>query len=428
MNVSTDAQVVVPAFQLGSVQQDSTDETRVYAFKGKVLSRYDQTPVEGVLITVRSSDFEVAVTSAATGYYAVENIPEGTYEVEISKPGFTTKKIDALQIDSDLSTVLNILLEPRNPIVVPEEPQFETVWDLSGQVRVIFSAIVYDPDGFQDIKEVRLTHPSLMDAMIQGVQMTPVADDQMDEHKARFQYTSLIPTSRDPRHYSLVVRATDQMGLTGYGVIDVDMPQRVQTSLLYLQLLRNAVNNAVNLQTLTITVTVGKDLFTTIDTENLLSGKSLKTEGASVPPMLEFMKEKGEKNGEEGCYVEVKIYRPDMTLYGTYIVYDTMNITIPDARKQVNGPMRQSTTVPNPLDVEIENPREQYRHRDGHGPTVGYGQGDWRCGHILEYRRGNRFRDHRFLFGGCCRRSRGPCQFGIRLSDEHENGSECDIR
>ncbi|MGV3723183.1 MAG: carboxypeptidase regulatory-like domain-containing protein [Actinomycetota bacterium] len=75
------------------------------------ITRSDTTPIVGA--TVRTTNGPVvgaSTTSDADGDYSLDNLPEGTYTILVSRSGFTSQTISAIEVDPGQTTTVDVVL------------------------------------------------------------------------------------------------------------------------------------------------------------------------------------------------------------------------------------------------------------------------------------------------------------------------------
>ncbi len=81
------------------------------SLRGIVLGEDNAAPVENAEITILETLFKT--TSSANGQYGLDNIPPGSYDIKVSAPGYRDTTLSGIEIQSDIATVLNIVIQPR---------------------------------------------------------------------------------------------------------------------------------------------------------------------------------------------------------------------------------------------------------------------------------------------------------------------------
>ena len=317
------------------------------SINGRVIDSVGFKPVNGATIQIfNAGGFHEIRETSTDGQFSFLSLTPGKYVVEIEASGFKSRRRDVL-IDWDIHQSVMIKLVPKAPEIISSG--FSPAVIFSGvDEKVTFYVTVHDPDGVDDISGVFLSHPSLNTTLlgnefVDGIEMERIASsvDRVDQ-TVRYEYQTSLLSRLPPREYLINVRAEDELGFQTEETFQFSVIQKNQFRLLKQQLNQTTLNNTLDKQTLVISVVLtGEDLLR----ENSKSQLEEERAQRSVDPADIECPE---------CYVEVRIYRPDGTLYNEpYIVCDSKDITISNAEA---GEWTYETTsyCPTSLDIEVE--------------------------------------------------------------------------
>ena len=317
------------------------------SINGRVIDSVGLNPVNGATIQIfNAGGFHEIRETSTDGQFSFLSLKPGKYVVEIEASGFKSRRRDVL-IDWDIHQSVMIKLVPKAPEIISSGFS-PTVIFSGGNEKVTFYVTVHDPDGVDDISGVFLSHPSLNTTLlgnefVDGIEMERIASsvDRVDQ-TVRYEYQTSLLSRLPPREYLINVRAEDELGFQTEETFQFSVIQKNQFRLLKQQLNQTTLNNTLDKQTLVISVVLtGEDLLR----ENSKSQLEEERAQRSVDPADIECPE---------CYVEVRIYIPDGTLYNEpYIVCDSKDITISNAEA---GEWTYETTsyCPTSLDIEVE--------------------------------------------------------------------------
>lgn len=344
----------------GHTTQDENDqkpdiEQVVSFFKGKIINKISGEPVSNANVTI--IDMQTYKTyeyiTGNNGLFISASIPAGNFYVYIFTDGYFPFSKEIINSEGIISNI-NVELIPTAPIIVKA---WADTYNIENRLfgEAVFNVEIVDPDGAEDIQSVKLYHPFLSQALSNGVDMEFVKfvdfkepDESDKKYIALYQYRTRLVPDIFPRHYSLNVVARDKMGFREYGTIDFNVFHKIQRTIKPSEILLKKIENNIARQTLVISVSVEDSPAQRVFAENNTGVNSILEKQNICSINIA-----GLSGLSDECYVEVKIYRPDATLYNTYKVYDSMDITIPDAEE---GEWRYETInhCADSVDIEIE--------------------------------------------------------------------------
>jgi len=79
--------------------------------EGKVYDENKLHPISGATIKISNTSYECR--SDNRGYFYLENVPSGTYALEISAPGYEKEKISAVRVNEDVTAEINVWLKKK---------------------------------------------------------------------------------------------------------------------------------------------------------------------------------------------------------------------------------------------------------------------------------------------------------------------------
>lgn len=340
--------VALTADSVLEIDFDLVRDVKKGSVSGRVIDAIRYSSVNGAMITISSeSGFDEIQETLTDGLFSFSNLTPGTYSVAIEAPGFESRIRDVL-IAADIHQSVIIKLTPKAPEIIASESRVTPAVIVSGlNEKVTFLITVHDPDGVDDIIGVFLSHPSLNASLIgndfiDGVAMTRIPSSvDIDNQTIQYEYSTSLLGKLPPKDYAINVTAQDRLGFQADHTIQFSVIQKNQFRLMTQQMNQTTMENTMDKQSLVISITVGSST-----SAGILESRFMKhaVRDSNDPSEIECPE----------CYVEVRIYRPDGTLYNTpYIVCDSKDITIPDAEA---GAWTYETTsyCPTSLDIEVE--------------------------------------------------------------------------
>ncbi len=313
------------------------------SINGRIIDSMGFNPVNGATIQISNADgFDETRDTSIDGLFSFSSLTPGKYVVEIEASGFKSRRRDVL-IDGDTHQSVMIKLVPKAPEII-SSGLFPNVIFSGVSEKVTFYVTVQDPDGVDDISGVFLSHPSLSTSLlgnefIDGIEMAPV---DRENETVRYEYQTSLLGRLPPREYLMNVRVEDELGFQADETLKFSVIQRNQFRLLKQQINQTTLNNTLDKQSLVISVVLTGDDLLRANIKNQLEKE--RDPRAVDPADIECPE----------CYVEVRIYRPDGTLYNEpYIVCDSKDITISGAEA---GEWTYETTsyCPTSLDIKVE--------------------------------------------------------------------------
>ncbi|SLM29352.1 exported hypothetical protein [Desulfamplus magnetovallimortis] len=360
--------------------QMEKEATLSSSVQGKVVDAATYEPIDGAAIKIMSQSTVIAeTTTSSSGIFVLNGLPSGAYSAQVSATGYTTKKVDRINLVPGESETHRVELESSAPKIIDPIKVTPEKIEAGANQEVTFNVTVYDPDGANDITRVFLGHELLKNIFgTAGVEMTRVQLGSDATTKiAYYQFKTTLLSSLPPRDYPLNVVAQDKSGFHGVKTVDFSVIQNKRETIAYLESFLENVNNTFENQTLVISVNVAQNLFgitsstrsagtksgssaSTTSTSNTFASAYGLSNAESASDSSDFLYRTdtpvtpgAEKCGD--CYVEVMIYKPDDTLYNTepYIICESEDITIENAE---SGDWTYETTshCASSLDVEIE--------------------------------------------------------------------------
>lgn len=239
-----------------------------------------------------------AVVTGPEGAYAITDLAPGIYDVEISASFYSSRLLSDLTVNAGVTNHLSAQLAPRAPQVTAAVAGPARVFN-DGASTTLLSARITHPDGAANITAVTVDLSAVGGSVVQRM-----LDDGTGGDAAAgdgiYSVTLTVPAGTPARDYALDVEASDGRGFSSFATIWLAVVERSQATVQPAESVSQTFVNALGAQTLSISIVVTP------------SGRRALRNAA-------------------GCYVDLTIYRPDGSVYGTYRVETAVDITIPAA-------------------------------------------------------------------------------------------------
>ncbi len=285
------------------------------------------TKVEGTVTDADSGDAVVGakvaflthgptLTTDAGGAFSSSDVPSGTYDVQVSASSYFTKVLQEVKLSPGATHELSTSVSPKAP----------TLSDLSaapaelpnnGLATALLTARVSHPSGPGALSSIVADLSSL------GGKTSQTLYDDGSHGDATsgdgiYSYRTTAAVSTGARGYSLNVTAWDKNGFKALGSIELSVVEKAAGTVAPASSDTKAFINALESQDLVVSVRLNP-----VDAASMLCVRA------------------------GGCFT-LTVYRPDGSLYDTYDVTDSIDITIEDAEP---GKWRYETT--NNCDTEV---------------------------------------------------------------------------
>jgi hypothetical protein len=241
-------------------------------------------------------DSQVLTTNAG-GSYSSSSIPPGTYTLQVSATYYYTKTLTGISVQAGTTHVMNVSLEPKAPLVTGTPVDAFN----DGQIQVVLTARVTHPEGAGFLAGVIANLSA-----VGGGASQPLHDDGINGDAVSgdgvYSFRTTIPSTTPARAYSLTVKATDEIGFSGFGSILLDVIETVTGSVASNQSDTKTFSNGFAGQTLSISYILGSSVHT-----------------ASTRKIM------------NECTVTLTVFGPNGEKLGPYEVEDTIDVSIPGA-------------------------------------------------------------------------------------------------
>ena len=86
----------------------------VQNIRGQVVENVTKIPVEGAVVQLQTGNEKRGTESAKDGYFVIENVPPGRYNIVISMIGYNSITISNVIVTTGKETFLNVQLDSTN--------------------------------------------------------------------------------------------------------------------------------------------------------------------------------------------------------------------------------------------------------------------------------------------------------------------------
>ncbi len=264
---------------------------------GSIVDEWTWEGVGGARIDFTPGDYQI-ISDPDGNFYAYD-IPPGDYHVRITADGYEDKEFSDIPIATGANYFPHTMLTSNAPEVEVEVQELDIIHD-DGSPGLLAVEVAH-PDGPEHIVSVTVDLSDFGGPPAEAMYDNGLIDDVLsgdDIYSHQISAESTTPLQA----YFLKITATDDRGFTWVDYMQFSVADDFFGSIQPSRSESKTIDNPLDSQTLTITVTASP------------SGPSLET---------------GRTDGS--CYVELTIYTPNNQVYGVYQVYDTLDIPIPGA-------------------------------------------------------------------------------------------------
>ncbi len=264
--------------------------------QGRVTDAVSGAGIEGARLVFTPGGREIV--TGAGGAFSVNDLAPGIYQVTASATLYYSRLFSGITVSPGPTNHLDVLLDPRAPQVTEAAAHPAAVFNDGGSATLL-TALVTHPDGAARIAAVTADLSA-----VGGLDAEPMRDDGLGGDAAAgdgvYSLRVTVPAGTPARDYTLDVEAVDDRGFAAAATVTLSVAERVQAEAAPAQSVSLSFVNTLGAQTLRISIVV-----------TLSAARGLPR--------------------ETGCHVDLTIYRPDGSVYGTYQVKDALDITIPAA-------------------------------------------------------------------------------------------------
>ena len=283
------------------VTDPDTGQDQVCTVHGRIYDSKTGQAINKVQLIFTSKNLTKRYQTDNDGTINITNIPVGVYNAHITAQGYQEMKFENLSLTQGIIFDITTALESSAPEIIKiwSEPDVAAIVN-NLPAEVIIYAKVTDPDTIEDIKSVRLSLlTNNLDFRLRNM-------EPMDTQNGIYQFKINIPPNINIGHYALGITAQDYSKFKDYSVIDFRVIKQITKKIEPAAIVRETIDNILHNQALIFTVEVTKTMLQKKERFNSLGSGS-------------------------DCYVEVNVYDPNGEFYGSYKIYETMDIEIPNA-------------------------------------------------------------------------------------------------